>query len=92
MTIRIKAFGVALPGDPEIVHDKCYIADTEAEMNTITSPLEEYVAFCVATSRFYVRLNSVWAPIPVMGESFVELRTSDPSAPVTGQMWLRTDL
>jgi len=92
MAITIKNLGVVLAGDPKIVHDKCYIADTVAEMDTIVAPITDFVTFCVATSRFYARLNSIWAPLPLQGESLAELRTADPASPVTGQIWLRTDL
>jgi len=38
------------------------------------------------------KLEVVGGPIKATGGLIIETRTSDPSSPVTGQMWLRTDL
>jgi len=38
------------------------------------------------------RLEVTGGPIKATGGLIIETRTSDPSSPVTGQMWLRTDL
>lgn len=37
------------------------------------------------------KLEVVGGPIKATGGLIIETRTSDPSSPVTGQMWLRTD-
>ena len=38
------------------------------------------------------RLEVVGGPIKATGGLIIETRTSDPASPVTGQIWLRTDL
>ena len=38
------------------------------------------------------KLEVVGGPIKATGGLIIETRTSDPASPVTGQIWLRTDL
>lgn len=62
-----------------------FVVDTFAELPSNVNEGDR--AYAKDVDVFYKRTGSAWVPA-----SALEARTSDPSSPVTGEMWFRSDL
>jgi len=58
----------------------------------VLNPLANNVGIGTTTPDPNVKLDVQGGPIKATGGLIIENRTSDPSSPATGQIWLRTDL
>lgn len=63
-----------------------------ANINDESTPPLGYLRLEVKSTTVRVRSSDGLAVVLAQPETFIEPRTSDPTSPITGQMWIRTDL
>jgi hypothetical protein len=92
--------GLNPPGNPPTGGGVLYYSNNKVGIGTnspsyfltVSSTLKSGNVGIGTTNPGTNRLEVVGGPIKATGGLIIETRTSDPASPLTGQIWLRTDL